>query len=223
MEAPDPLAHGRFITLEGGEGVGKSTLLEALAARLDSAGHKVLKTREPGGTPLAERVRELVLFPPDGNEWTPLSEALLMNAARSDHLEKLIRPALNEGHWVICDRFADSTRVYQGLRGGGPAYGRALEAMEREVVAETRPDLTLVLDAAPDDVLSRRTARAGPADAFEAQDEAFHEAVRAGFLAIAKADPDRCAIVDALQTPDAVADAAWDAIAKRLLGNRETA
>ena len=108
----------KFITLEGGEGTGKSTLQRALAKRLESDGFDVVVTREPGGTPLAEAVRQLALHPPAGGSWSPMGEALLMNAARSDHLENLIRPALANGKWVICDRFADSTRVYQSVKGG---------------------------------------------------------------------------------------------------------
>ena len=135
---------GRFITIEGGEGTGKSTLITALAAALKGRGHGVTVTREPGGTPLAEAVRSLVLSPPGDDRWSPLAEALLMNAARSDHIQQLILPALERGDWVLCDRFADSTLVYQGA--GGVAE-TVLLAMQDEVTRRARPDLTILLDA----------------------------------------------------------------------------
>ena len=138
-------ARGRFITLEGGEGTGKSTLQAALRDRLAGQGVDVVLTREPGGTPRAEAIRALVLTPPGGKAFSPLAEALLMNAARSDHLDELIRPALSAGRWVICDRFSDSTRVYQGV--SGEVSPEALQSLVAHVVDPTRPDLTLILDA----------------------------------------------------------------------------
>lgn len=198
---------GRFITLEGGEGTGKSTLARALAARLADEGIETVLTREPGGTPLAEAARTLLLHPPEGEAWSALSEALLVNAARRDHLEKLIRPALAAGKWVICDRFADSTRVYQSIDGGVDAG--TLRAIEREVLGETVPTLTLVLDAAMDVARARRASRAGALDSFERRPERFHEAVRAAFLAIAGAEPERCRLIDTSGSPEEVVSAAW--------------
>jgi dTMP kinase len=200
-------AAGRFITLEGGEGTGKSTLAKALAGKLEAVGIRAILTREPGGTPLAEAARNLLLHPPEGEAWSPLSEALLVNAARRDHLEKLIRPALARGDWVICDRFADSTRVYQSIDGGVAAG--ALLAIEREVLETTLPDLTLVLDVSLEVARTRRAARAGALDTFERRPDAFHEAVRLAFLDIAKAEPERCRVIDAGMTPEGVLQAAW--------------
>lgn len=203
---------GRFITLEGGEGTGKSTLIQGLRAALENRGLDVLVTREPGGTPLAERVRSLALSPPDDLNWSPLAHALLMNTSREDHLTKLIRPALAKGTWILCDRFADSTRAYQSIDG---VDSDTLSQIERIVVAETRPDLTIILDAAPEALASRREAR-GVSDVFEARNMDFHNQIRAAFLDIAKAEPDRCAIVDALQSPPAVLARAIDLIDDRL-------
>lgn len=200
-------ATGRFITLEGGEGTGKSTLAKALAGRLENSGIRAILTREPGGTPLAEAARQLLLHPPEGQAWSTLSEALLVNAARRDHLEKLIRPALARGDWVICDRFADSTRVYQSI-GGGVAPDILL-AIEREVLGTTLPDITLVLDVSLETARTRRAARAGALDTFERRPDAFHEAVRLAFLDIAKAEPGRCRVVDAGRKPEAVLEAVW--------------
>ncbi len=204
---------GRFITLEGGEGVGKTTLMAALAERLEATGRAVVRTREPGGTPLAEAVRGLALHPPEGARWTPLSEALLMNAARADHIKGLIAPALADGSWVISDRFADSTRAYQSASGGVAMAD--LRALENMVVGDMRPDLTLVLDAPPEALLGRREAR-GVSDAFEQRDRDFHTAVRLAFLAIAKDEPERCAVIDAAATPDEAAAAAWGVMSERL-------
>jgi len=203
---------GRFITLEGGEGTGKSTLIAGLSAALRERNIGCMVTREPGGTPLAESVREIALHPPKGHSWSPLAQALLMNAAREDHLERQIRPALRKGHWVFCDRFADSTRAYQSIDG---APMSVLMAFEAAVVGDTRPDLTLILDAPPEQIAQRRLTR-GTSDAFEAKDIGFHVAVRAAFLTIAKDEPDRCVVIDALQAPDAVLAAALATISERV-------
>lgn len=203
---------GKFITLEGGEGTGKSTLIQGLKRQLERDGLTVDVTREPGGTPLAEQVRTLALTPPDDLAWSPISHALLMNTARSDHLEKRIRPALARGEWVICDRFADSTRAYQSIDG---VAMETLIAIERSVIGETQPDLTLVLDADPAALLERRQAR-GVRDVFELKDAAFHQNVRDTFLAIATAEPNRCVILDALQSPDDVLSQALRVIEQRL-------
>lgn len=203
---------GKFITLEGGEGTGKSTLIQGLKRQLERVGLTVDVTREPGGTPLAEQVRTLALTPPDDLAWSPISHALLMNTARSDHLEKRIRPALARGEWVICDRFADSTRAYQSIDG---VAMETLIAIERSVIGETQPDLTLVLDADPAALLERRQAR-GVRDVFELKDAAFHQNVRDTFLAIATAEPNRCVILDALQSPEDVLNQALRVIEQRL-------
>lgn len=186
--------YGRFITLEGGEGAGKSTLIAGLSEAIKGRGQSVITTREPGGTVLAEQVRTLALTPPDNEQWSPLAHALLMNTAREDHLQKKIRPALDAGQWVICDRFADSTRAYQSIDGVAPDI---LLAIERAVLANTVPDLTLILDADPRALAMRRKAR-GTQDVFEIKDLMFHEQVRAAFLAIAEHEPERCVVIDAL-------------------------
>lgn len=201
----------KFITLEGGEGTGKSTLQRALAKRLESEGFEVVTTREPGGTPLAEAVRQLALHPPAGGNWSPMSEALLMNAARRDHLENLIRPALAEGKWVICDRFADSTRVYQSVKGG--VSPNVLKSMEASVLGETVPGLTLILDAPLETTASRRTSRNGPDDAFEKRAADFHHAVRQGFISLSQSEPDRCRLIDASRSEQDVFEAAWAVLA----------
>lgn len=206
---------GYFITLEGGEGTGKSTLQKALQDRLTQHGVDVVVTREPGGTPRAEAVRALVLNPPGGKPFSPLAEALLMHAARRDHLDLLICPALIAGKWVICDRFSDSTRVYQGV--SGEVSPEVLLDLERHSVASFKPDLTLILDAPVDVTKVRRTARAGTQDVFERKDEAFHEAVRSAFLDIARQDPDRCKLIDASRPAEDVADAAWKYVSQFLL------
>lgn len=203
---------GRFITLEGGEGTGKSTLIAGLSNALKDRGHGVVVTREPGGTTLAENVRALALNPPPGETWSPLSHALLMNTARDDHLNKLIRPALERGDWVLCDRFADSTRAYQQVDGQDI---QTLLNIEEAVVRETRPDLTLILDGAPEDLAERRRER-GIEDVFEQKDLEFHASIRAAFLEIAKGEPDRCVVMDALQSPERVLSEALNAIDARL-------
>jgi dTMP kinase len=210
-------ARGRFITLEGGEGTGKSTLQIALRDRLAGQGVDVVLTREPGGTPRAEAIRALVLTPPGGRAFSPLAEALLMNAARSDHLDELIRPALSAGKWVICDRFSDSTRVYQGV--SGEVSPEALQSLVAHVVGPTRPDLTLILDAPVGIAHERRAARKGPKDAqdvFEQRDLDFHQSVRLAFSDIARSEPDRCKLIDASRLPNEVADAAWCHVAQLL-------
>ena len=201
---------GKFITFEGGEGTGKSTQASRLADFLRGRGIDVVLTREPGGSPFAEAVRGLVLdpaTPPHG----PLTEALLFYAARADHLERTIRPALERGKWVVCDRFSDSTRVYQGEHGGLDAA--ALDTLEQMVVAPTRPDLTFILDLDVVVGLARAEQRrfgsgAGPfvhADRYERRDVLYHEKLRAGFLAIAAAEPKRCVVVNAFQSVDEMA------------------
>ncbi|MEM9054421.1 MAG: dTMP kinase [Pseudomonadota bacterium] len=203
---------GRFITIEGGEGTGKSTLIAGLTQVFRDRGIVLLTTREPGGTPLAEQVRELALSKHDDEGWSPLAHALLMNAARQDHLDRQIRPALRAGRWVISDRFADSTRVYQGIDG---VSERFLKALEDKIVGETKPDITLILDGEPAALQERRSLR-GVSDVFEARDIDFHNAVRQGFLAIAKSEPKRCAVIDALVSPEAVLASSLQAIDARV-------
>lgn len=213
------MTRGRFITLEGGEGTGKSTLLATLRDKLEATGQTVVLTREPGGTELAETIRNLVLHPPNGQIWSAMAEALLMNAARTDHLEKKIRPALVAGSWVLCDRFADSTRVYQSVQNGVGVD--VLRMLESSVLGETRPDLTLVLDAPVEQAASRRAERGGDADTFELRDRAFHEAVRQAFVDVARNEPERCILLDASRSPGEVASNAWHEIESRLLGQKQ--
>lgn len=203
---------GRFITLEGGEGTGKSTLIAGLERALSARSHDVVVTREPGGTKLAEAVRNLALHPPEDQAWSPLAHALLMNTSRDDHLQNLIRPALARGCWVICDRFADSTRAYQSIDGVTPEDLLAIEAI---VVGDTHPDLTLILDAAPNALAERRHQR-NVSDVFERKATEFHERVRSAFLEIAESEPERCVVLDALGSPDQVLAAALNAIDTRL-------
>ncbi len=213
------MTRGRFITLEGGEGVGKSTLATALEARLVARGIKVVRTREPGGTPGAEAIRRLILSPPvEVAGWEPIAETLLFYAARTDHLDKLIRPALAAGSWVICDRFSDSTRAYQAAAGHVPS--EHIETIDRICVGDTTPDLTLVLDLPLNAARDRMTARANDKDAIESRVLSYHEAVHKAFLDIARANPQRCIVLDASAAPSALADIAMAAINERLCGER---
>lgn len=210
---------GRFITFEGGEGSGKSTQARMLTSRLQAAGTSTVLTREPGGSPFAERVRGILLDPATPAH-SALSEALLFYAARADHLDVAIRPALKAGAWVICDRFADSTRVYQGFAGG--LETGILDALDRAVVGETTPDLTLIIDLAAADGLSRAHARrAGAtgtraADRYEAREQIFHETLRQGFLDLARANPQRCVVIDGNGAEEVVAQRVWQAVNAKL-------
>ena len=207
------MPRGRFITFEGGEGAGKSTQLRRLAARLEGQGREVVATREPGGSPGAESIRDLVLRG-SADRWSPVTETLLMYAARRDHIERVIRPALARGAWVICDRFADSTRAYQGAAGGtDPGLISALESF---IVEDTRPDLTLMFDLPAEVGLARAEARAGSEMRFESKGLAFHERLRRAFQTIAAAEPDRCATIDAAASIEAVEAAVWAAVEARL-------
>jgi dTMP kinase len=188
------LKRGRFITLEGIEGAGKSTVARYIVEWLQAHGAVAVLTREPGGTPLAERVRELVLAP-EGEAVPPDAEMLLMFAARSLHLANLIRPALARGDWVICDRFTDATRAYQG---GGRGLDRtAIESLARLVHADLQPDLTLLLDLPVAIGMARARARRGQTDRFEQEQGPFFERVRAEYLELARREPARFVIVDA--------------------------
>jgi dTMP kinase len=194
------MARGRFITVEGGEGVGKSTNVDFLCELIGRRSLRCLKTREPGGTPTAERIRELLLA--HGEEPLPdTAELLLFFAARCLHVENVIRPALEDGTWVVCDRFTDTTRAYQGA-GRGMDRDR-IETLAAWVHADLTPDLTLLLDA-PDTVGLGRAGRRGVADRLEAEARAFHEKARAGYLALARAEPARFAVIDASRSLSAV-------------------
>ena len=193
---------GRFITFEGGEGAGKSTQVARLAAWLRASGMDLVHTREPGGSPGAEQIRNLVLNG-SAERWSPMTETLLMYAARADHLERTIRPALARGAWVICDRFADSSRAYQGA-GGGVAQS-FIEQLDATVVGRDQPDLTLIFDLPVEIGLARALGRGGGSEVrFESKGEAFHQRLREGFSAIAAANPDRCRVIDAGGDADAV-------------------
>ncbi len=207
------IKRGRFITLEGGEGAGKSTLAAELTARLQAAGATVVATREPGGAPGAEEVRRL-LVTGEADRWDPLGEALLLSAARRDHVRRLIAPSLAAGAFVLCDRFYDSTLAYQGY-GHGLAR-RTLDQLKRMAVGRLRPDLTLILDLPASVGLHRAQARRGDEMRFESLDLSFHERLRAGFLEIAGAEPRRCVVIDATQSASKVAAEAWAVIVNRL-------
>jgi dTMP kinase len=207
------VSRGRFITLEGIEGAGKSTLAAALGERLAARGRVARATREPGGTPLAERLRELVLQR-DAERVSPQAETLLMFAARGIHLDNLVRPALARGEWVICDRFTDATRAYQG--GGRGVDAAWIEALAREVHAGLEPDLTLLLDLPVEVGLARARRRRGTAgadvDRFESEAVAFFARVRERYLEIARTAPHRVRVIDAAGPPEAVRAAALEAL-----------
>jgi len=202
----------RFITLEGGEGAGKSTQARLLVEALEKRGIPAIQTREPGGSPGAEEIRRLVVTGEPGR-WDMLTETLLVFAARADHVAHTIKPALAAGKWVVCDRFTDSTYAYQGA-GRGMAR-ETIRRMEALVLHEFRPDLTLVLDIPVDVGIARTEQRAAHENRFEKFDGGFHERLRKAFLDIARRAPDRCTVIDASQGPNAVAQAVWKATAKR--------
>ncbi len=207
------MQRGHFISLEGGEGTGKSTQARRLVERLNAAGREAIATREPGGSPGAEAIRAL-LVEGAADRWSAVSETLLMYAARRDHIERVIAPALARGAWVVSDRFFDSTRAYQGAGGGAPAS--LIAALEREVVGKTTPDLTLILDLPVAEGLARAAHRAGGEGRFEAKGADFHERLRSAFLDIAAREPERCAVVSADGSVEAVAAMIWNAVAQRL-------
>ncbi len=228
---------GKFITFEGGEGSGKSTQARLLAERLRQRGIDVKLTREPGGSPFAERLRE-VLLDPHVPPHAAMPEALLFYAARADHLETVIRPALKAGSWVLCDRFSDSTRVYQGH--AGKLNPQIVQALDLIVVGTSRPHLTLIIDVPVETGLARaqlrlvqkqaqqvpagaggggapRDVRPLVSDRYEARDVDFHTRLRQGFLDIAAAEPDRCAVIDGHHDSAVVAASIWAAVRSRLL------
>lgn len=214
------IRRGRFITLEGGEGAGKSTQVRHLAAWLEEKGIPTVVTREPGGSPRAEALRELLL---DGSvaPFGPEAEALVFAIARADHMAKTIRPALRSGNWVISDRFADSTRAYQGSAG---VAAETLDRLDRIAFGEDGPDLTLMLDLLPELGLGRMRARGDARDRFEADALEVHAARRRTFLRIAEGEPGRCALIDAKGDEASVAQAIRAAVSERLAADmRKTA
>jgi dTMP kinase len=205
---------GRFITIEGGEGVGKSTHIAAVCATVEAAGYSVLLTREPGGTERAEKIRDLLLTP-TAEAMPQTSELLLMFAARSTHIENVIRPALAQGTWVICDRFTDATYAYQG--GGRSVPREQIEYLEKLVQGKLRPDFTLLLDAPIEVATARarqRNAERGEkgGDRFEREQSEFFERVRAAYLSIAIAEPRRVVVIDASQSIERVQGAVVRAV-----------
>jgi dTMP kinase len=215
IAADRPSNRGLFITFEGGEGSGKSTQIKILADRLAAAKLRTIVTREPGGSPGAEIMRHLVLSGM-GKLLGPEAEALLFTAARDDHVHTVIKPALGQGVWVLCDRFSDSTRAYQGRL--GQIDPRILNAMERVTIGDLKPDLTLILDVPVEIGMRRAAARRGTGtpDRFEAEDISFHQKLRDAYRRIAEDEPQRCMLIDANADADAVAAAVWAALRERL-------
>ena len=209
-------ARGRFVTFEGGEGAGKSTQIKLLADRLDEAGIRAIVTREPGGSPGAEIIRHVVLSGM-GKLLGAEAETLLFAAARDDHVHAVIQPALEQGIWVLCDRFSDSTRAYQGRQ--GQVAPELLNALERVTIGSLKPDLTVILDLPVEVGMARASLRRGTGvpDRFEAEGIAFHQGLREAFRQIAHEEPQRCVLLDATLTSNAVADNVWDVLRKRLL------
>ena len=203
---------GLFITFEGGEGTGKSTQLRRLALRLMDMKHRVVETREPGGTKDGEIIRSL-LVSGDIRRWSAQSEALLNYVARETHLAQVIRPALADGKTVLCDRFMDSTRVYQGYAGGCPEDLIAI--LERAIVGNTRPALTLVLDLDPSVGLARAGERGNAHEQrYERKGLTYHQRLREGFQLLTKAEPERCRLIDAGGTAEDVHGRIWREVAK---------
>jgi len=209
--------NARFVTFEGGEGAGKTTQIRHLGERLGAAGIVHVATREPGGSPGAEAIRRL-LVAGGTDRWEPLTEAMLMLAARHDHWLRTIKPALDQAKWVICDRFHDSTVAYQGYGRGVPF--ETLEALRRTILGDRKPDLTLIFDLPVEVGLERARARirgaAAGEDRFERMDIGFHQRLRTGFLAIAKAEPERCVVIDAGDDAVGVSAAVAAAVSDRL-------
>ncbi len=205
------MKRGKFITFEGGEGAGKSTQAKRLAERLEGAGIPALVTREPGGTPLGEDIRGLIL---KDRPQDPVTELLLFAAARAEHVTAVIRPALDEGTWVISDRFIDSTRVYQGKL--YMVEPELIRLIEKYTVAADFPDLTLILDLPPEAGLERAASR-GTLSRYDAERIETHETLRQGFLEIATAEPVRCVLIDGNLTVGSVEAAVWQAVSDRLL------
>ena len=206
---------GRFITFEGGEGSGKSTQIKTLAERLNAAKLRAIVTREPGGSPGAEIIRHLVLSGM-GKLLGAEAETLLFAAARDDHVHTVIQPALSQGIWVLCDRFSDSTRAYQGRLGN--VSPTLLNAMERVTIGDLKPDLTIILDVPVEIGMKRAAARrgSGAPDRFEAEDVKFHQELREAYRQIAASEPERCVLIDATVEPATVAANIWATLRDRL-------
>ncbi len=204
---------GTFISFEGGDGAGKSTQIQLLKERLSRTGREVVTTREPGGSPGAEEIRKLLVVG-DKDRWSPMTEALLMVAARRDHLERVILPALDRGAVVITDRFADSTMAYQGIAG---ALGRdAAAALHKVAIGDHDPDLSIILDVPVEKGLARAGDRAGVETRFESKGADFQNRVRDAFLEIARSEPSRCVVIDATGEIAETADAVWCAVTSRI-------
>ena len=208
-----PVTAGKFITFEGGEGAGKSTQIALLAEALEAAGNSVTQTREPGGAPGAERIRTL-LVEGDADQWEPFTETLLHYAARREHLERTVRPALARGDIVLCDRFADSTLAYQGYGQGVPA--ERIGALHDLVVEGLTVNLTLILDMRVEEGLRRAQARGDDAQRYERMGTEFHNRLREGFLAIAERESQRCAVIDATGDREEVSARIQAIVAQRL-------
>jgi dTMP kinase len=209
---------GRFITFEGGEGSGKSTQIKMLAERLENSGLRAVVTREPGGSPGAEIIRHLLLSGM-GQLLGADAETLLFAAARDDHVHAVIEPALDQGSWVLCDRFYDSTRAYQGRL--GKVEPGVLNALQRVTIGDLKPDLTIILDVPVEVGMQRAAARRGgnAPDRFEAENRKFHEGLREAYRQIAAAEPERCVLIDANAPVGMVATKVWTTVRKRLLGS----
>jgi dTMP kinase len=193
----DPIIRGKFITFEGGEGGGKSTQIRFLVEAIKKVGQSVIKTREPGGAPSAEQIRELLVSGAI-DRWQPMTEALLNYAARVEHISQTIEPALKVGTWVLSDRFADSTIAYQG-------YGHGLDLekladLQQIVLEDFKPDMTIILDLTVKDGLRRANSRGDSENRYERMDKDFHNRLREGFLEIASAETSRCVVIDATQS-----------------------
>lgn len=217
LEAPN-MSQARFITFEGGEGVGKSTQVKRLLANLERVSVNAVRTREPGGTPKAEAIRSFILQG-RSESWGPGAEAVLFAAARLDHVNELIAPNLRNGTWVISDRFHDSTRAYQGLTGG--VDDKLIDGLEVLALDGHSPDLTIVLDMEPEAAFERVAQREledglkATGDRFEKEEIDWHKRLRDGFLSIAKSNPDRCIVISAAQAEDALETAIWAAVCDR--------
>ena len=215
QKLPDKIGtNGFFITFEGGEGAGKSTQIIRLNDTLQKHGKSIVQTREPGGSTGAEDIRKL-LVTGEPDRWSATTETLLNYAARDDHLNNTIRPALNAGHIVLCDRFMDSTRAYQGAAGGAPQ--ELIKHLETTIIGQTTPDLTFIFDIDPEIGLTRTQSRDhGQEDRYENKPKAFHQLLRQAFLDIAKSEPKRCVIIDASQSQTDVAAEIWNTVKTRM-------
>ena len=212
MDAASANSPGRFITLEGGEGAGKSSQIQVVKDYLEARGIDVIVTREPGGTPVGQEIRNL-LVSGDKDKWSPLSETLLILADRAAHLERVIRPALADGKYVVCDRFFDSTRAYQGIAGGLGL--EVIHNLQQPVLGTTLPDVTLLLDIDPEKGLSRAQERGGDLR-FESKTLAYHQTLRQAFLDFAKQEPERMVVIDADRDIEAVSTDIITVLGERL-------